>query len=33
MITVSGGAGIIVSDAAEEVGLPMPPMPDMARSG
>ncbi|HHQ9765573.1 TPA: acetate--CoA ligase family protein [Pseudomonas aeruginosa] len=31
MITVSGGAGIIVSDAAEEVGLPMPPMPDMAQ--
>ncbi len=31
MITVSGGAGIIVSDVAEEVGLPMPPMPDMAQ--
>ena len=32
MITVSGGAGIIVSDVAEEVGLPMPPMPDMAQA-
>ncbi|QCI11640.1 acetate--CoA ligase family protein [Pseudomonas putida] len=31
MITVSGGAGIIVSDAAEEVGLPMPPMPEAAQ--
>ncbi|KAF1066297.1 MAG: Protein lysine acetyltransferase Pat [Pseudomonas citronellolis] len=32
MITVSGGAGIIVSDAAEDVGLPMPPMPDAAQA-
>ncbi|WP_416383894.1 acetate--CoA ligase family protein, partial [Pseudomonas aeruginosa] len=32
MITVSGGAGIIVSDAAEEVGLPMPPMPEAAQA-
>jgi acyl-CoA synthetase (NDP forming) len=27
MITVSGGAGVLVSDAAEDLGLPMPPMP------
>ncbi len=27
MITVSGGAGVLVSDAAEAIGLPMPPMP------
>ena len=27
MITVSGGAGVLVSDAAEALGLPMPPMP------
>lgn len=27
MITVSGGAGVLVSDAAEAVGLAMPPMP------
>lgn len=27
VITVSGGAGVIISDAAEEVGLPMPEMP------
>lgn len=32
MITVSGGAGIIVSDAAEEVGLPMPAMPAAAQA-
>ncbi|MDF3845951.1 acetate--CoA ligase family protein [Pseudomonas citronellolis] len=32
MITVSGGAGIIVSDAAEDVGLPMPPMPEAAQA-
>ena len=28
MVTVSGGAGVLVSDAAEAIGLPMPPMPD-----
>ena len=28
----SGGAGIIVSDAAEDVGLPMPPMPEAAQA-
>lgn len=27
VITVSGGAGVIISDAAEAVGLPMPEMP------
>ncbi len=27
VITVSGGAGVIVSDAAEDLGLPMPEMP------
>jgi acyl-CoA synthetase (NDP forming) len=27
VVTVSGGAGVIVSDAAEELGLPMPEMP------
>lgn len=32
VITVSGGAGVIVSDAAEEVGLPMPEMPPAAQA-
>lgn len=31
VITVSGGAGVIVSDAAEVVGLPMPEMPAAAQ--
>ncbi len=31
MITVSGGAGVIVSDAAEALGLPMPEMPAAAQ--
>ncbi|WP_234819077.1 acetate--CoA ligase family protein [Cupriavidus metallidurans] len=31
VITVSGGAGVIVSDAAEEYGLPMPEMPASAQ--
>ncbi len=31
VITVSGGAGVIVSDAAEIVGLPMPEMPAAAQ--
>lgn len=30
-ITVSGGAGIVASDEAEDLGLPMPPMPDDAQ--
>ncbi len=32
MITVSGGAGVLVSDAAEANGLPMPPMPEAAQA-
>ncbi|WP_226502211.1 acetate--CoA ligase family protein [Pseudomonas sp. MWU16-30317] len=32
MVTISGGAGIIVSDAAEDLGLPMPPMPVAAQA-
>ncbi len=31
VITVSGGAGIVASDEAERVGLPMPAMPDAAQ--
>lgn len=31
VITVSGGAGVIVSDAAEAAGLPMPEMPAQAQ--
>lgn len=31
VITVSGGAGVIVSDAAEDLGLPMPEMPAAAQ--
>lgn len=27
ILTVSGGAGVLMADAAEEVGLPVPPMP------
>ena len=30
-ITVSGGAGVIISDAADDVGLPMPEMPQPAQ--
>ncbi|MGO4327837.1 acetate--CoA ligase family protein [Cupriavidus sp. 2TAF22] len=32
VITVSGGAGVIVSDAAEEYGVPMPEMPASAQA-
>lgn len=32
VITVSGGAGIVASDEAERVGLPMPPMPEAAQA-
>ena len=32
MITVSGGAGVLVSDAAEALGLKMPPMPQAAQA-
>jgi acetate---CoA ligase (ADP-forming) len=31
VITVSGGAGVLISDAAAEVGLPMPAMPQAAQ--
>ena len=31
VLTISGGAGVIVADAAEAEGLPMPPMPEAAR--
>ncbi|MDE2006774.1 MAG: acetate--CoA ligase family protein [Rhodospirillales bacterium] len=32
MITLSGGAGVLVSDVAEQAGLPMPPMPEDAQA-
>jgi acyl-CoA synthetase (NDP forming) len=32
VITVSGGAGVIISDAAEDVGLPLPEMPADAQA-
>ncbi len=31
VLTVSGGAGVLISDAAEAIGLPMPPMPEAAQ--
>ncbi|SHI97531.1 6-carboxyhexanoate-CoA ligase [Roseomonas rosea] len=31
VLTVSGGAGVLISDAAEAAGLPMPPMPEAAQ--
>jgi acyl-CoA synthetase (NDP forming) len=31
VITVSGGAGVLISDAAEALGLAMPPMPEAAQ--
>ncbi|CAM4003952.1 acetate--CoA ligase family protein [Palleronia rufa] len=31
VITVSGGAGIVICDEAERIGLPMPPMPGAAQ--
>ena len=31
VITVSGGAGVIISDEAEELGLPVPEMPEAAQ--
>jgi len=31
VLTVSGGAGVLISDAAEQVGLAMPPMPMAAQ--
>lgn len=32
VLTVSGGAGVLISDAAEAVGLEMPPMPEEAQA-
>jgi len=32
VITISGGAGVLISDAAETVGLALPPMPDEAQA-
>ena len=32
VITVSGGAGVLISDAAEAVGVPMPAMPEAAQA-
>lgn len=32
VITISGGAGIVISDEAERIGLPMPAMPDGAQA-
>ena len=32
MITLSGGAGVLVSDVAEQAGLAMPPMPEDAQA-
>lgn len=31
VLTVSGGAGVLISDAAEAAGVPMPPMPEAAQ--
>ena len=32
VVTLSGGAGVLISDAAEALGLPMPPMPEAAQA-
>jgi acyl-CoA synthetase (NDP forming) len=32
VVTISGGAGVLIADAAEAVGLPMPPMPEDAQA-
>lgn len=32
VVTVSGGAGIVISDEAERIGLPMPAMPEPAQA-
>ncbi|WP_426954788.1 acetate--CoA ligase family protein [Muricoccus radiodurans] len=32
VVTISGGAGVLISDAAEAEGLPMPPMPEAAQT-
>jgi acetate---CoA ligase (ADP-forming) len=31
VLTISGGAGVLISDAADALGLPMPPMPEAAQ--
>lgn len=31
VLTVSGGAGVLIADDADELGLPMPPLPDDAQ--
>ncbi len=32
VITISGGAGVLISDAAETIGLDLPPMPEAAQA-
>jgi acyl-CoA synthetase (NDP forming) len=32
VVTISGGAGVLMADAAEAAGLPMPPMPEDAQA-
>ncbi|MBP0446399.1 acetate--CoA ligase family protein [Roseomonas sp. SSH11] len=32
VVSISGGAGVMISDAAEEQGIPMPPMPEAAQA-
>ncbi len=32
VITVSGGAGVLISDAAEAMGVPMPPLPEASQA-
>jgi len=32
VVTISGGAGVLIADAAEAAGLPMPPMPEDAQA-
>jgi acyl-CoA synthetase (NDP forming) len=32
VVTISGGAGVLIADAAEAAGLPMPPMPAAAQA-
>jgi acyl-CoA synthetase (NDP forming) len=32
VMTVSGGAGVLISDVAESLGFPMPPMPEAAQA-
>jgi acyl-CoA synthetase (NDP forming) len=32
VVTISGGAGVLIADAADAAGLPMPPMPEAAQA-